>query len=174
MDSPVHLVQGACMLRVKEMSTYIVRYVQEHPVLCNCASTASNTAAHHHHPHSGVLSGSTIGQDDGKRRARHLVLHFPCLLQEQHRDLLSVFRRLTDDEQELHIPRNIEISRHILSKNSPGSTQVKTRRCIDDKVKFNPLSCVSDATRLFQFIWAYPFIICSRIALTLVLVLLCA
>ena len=53
---------------------------------------------------SGVLSNSTIGQDDGKCQARHIALHFPRLVQAQRWDVLSVSRRLMDDEQELHIP----------------------------------------------------------------------
>jgi len=79
----------ACVLRVKEMSTYIVRYVRGHPVICNCASTAFTTARHHHR-HSVVLANSTIDHDDGKRQARQLTLHFLCLLQERRRYVLVV------------------------------------------------------------------------------------
>jgi len=46
-----------------------------------------------------------IGQDHGKRQVGHLALHFPCLLKERRQDVLRVYCRVADDEQELHTPQ---------------------------------------------------------------------
>jgi len=61
--------------------------------------------SHRRHHRSGVFTNSMIGQDHGKRQVGHLALHFPCSLKERRHDVLRVYCRVADDEQELHTPQ---------------------------------------------------------------------